>query len=403
MQYNKFDLENIIYGFLAAVFSSLFIYLSYFDIQNAFLNSLLGLLFIYFVLKIPKKALFYSGFFIGIFWFWWISLSFKYYDLAWMQPIIIIAIGLFYGLLFYLMALIDKPYFRALALLGLSFVEPFGFNWFKPELLFIESFFGTSKLSFALILLSIYLFVQKYKKLSLIPLLLAINFTPSTGHNPPLTVYMPQYNVKQENKWKRSNRELLIEQNLRHIKYAKKQQYDLVILPETAFPTVLNSKNNESLVNELKEHSKDIAIVTGALYQKNNGYYNSTYLFDNEKIEVAHKVVLVPFGEAVPLPQKIRDWINDTFYEGAEDYKTALYPTDFNIRGVTFRNAICFEATKDEIYKNPPNFIIAISNNAWFTPSIEPTLQQLLLKYYAKKTGTTIFSSANGGKNAIIQ
>ena len=28
--------------------------------------------------------------------------------------------------------------------------------------------------------------------------------------------------------------------------------------------------------------------------------------------------------------------------------------------------------------------MIVISNNAWFIPSIEPTLQHLLLKYYSK-------------------
>ncbi len=47
--------------------------------------------------------------------------------------------------------------------------------------------------------------------------------------------------------------------------------------------------------------------------------------------------------------------------------------------------------------------MIATSNNAWFTPSIEPTLQKLLLKYYAKKYDVTIFHSINGSENYTIR
>ena len=37
--------------------------------------------------------------------------------------------------------------------------------------------------------------------------------------------------------------------------------------------------------------------------------------------------------------------------------------------------------------------MIVISNNAWFTPSIEPILQKQLLRYYAKKYGISIYHS----------
>ena len=47
--------------------------------------------------------------------------------------------------------------------------------------------------------------------------------------------------------------------------------------------------------------------------------------------------------------------------------------------------------------------MIMISNNAWFTPSIEPTLQHLLLKYYSKKYGVTIFHVVNGSENRIYR
>jgi len=43
--------------------------------------------------------------------------------------------------------------------------------------------------------------------------------------------------------------------------------------------------------------------------------------------------------------------------------------------------------------------MIAMSNNAWFYGSIQPTLQKFLLKYYSKKYNTYIFHSFNSGGN----
>jgi apolipoprotein N-acyltransferase len=112
----------------------------------------------------------------------------------------------------------------------------------------------------------------------------------------------------------------------------------------------------------------------------------------------------VPFGEKVPLPQILTDLINKLFFNGASDYSTASNTTTFDINGTKFRNAICYEATTNEIFYNmDTKFMIAISNNAWFTPSIEPTLQYLLLKYYAQKYNIIIFHSSNKSSNMIIK
>ena len=76
--------------------------------------------------------------------------------------------------------------------------------------------------------------------------------------------------------------------------------------------------------------------------------------------------------------------------------------TDFIIKGIKFRNAICYEATCNEIYSGDVEFVIAISNNAWFRPSIEPTLQRLLLKFYAKKYNIVIYHTTNGDGSGVI-
>ncbi len=195
----------------------------------------------------------------------------------------------------------------------------------------------------------------------------------------------------------------MIEKNLFLIDKAIEEKKDLIILPETVFPIVLN--NEDLLLNELIQKSYYINIIAGALYKEENSFYNATYHIANGKVEIAKKVVLVPFGEEIPFPKVITDLINDIFYDGAEDYKKADTPTNFVINGVKFRNAICYEATSDNIFQNLDDvkYMIALSNNAWFTPSTEPVLQNLLLKYYAKKYNITIFHSVNGSKNNIIR
>ncbi|MDQ7046335.1 MAG: hypothetical protein Q9M39_01415 [Sulfurovum sp.] len=102
------------------------------------------------------------------------------------------------------------------------------------------------------------------------------------------------------------------------------------------------------------------------------------------------------------------DWVNEVFYDGAVDYKASSDVVDYDIDGITYRNAICFEATSEKLYKkgkdgmHPQNMII-LSNNGWFTPSIEPTLQKLLLQYYSKKYGTTMYHSVNMSEAYVLK
>jgi apolipoprotein N-acyltransferase len=214
---------------------------------------------------------------------------------------------------------------------------------------------------------------------------------------------MPEQTISQNQKWIESNLPVIIENNFILIDRAIKNKKDLIILPETTFPIVLNKA--DFIMSNLEKKSMHIDIIVGALYLEDNQYFNATFYFSKGKLNIAKKLVLVPFGEEIPLPKVLVNFINDTFYNGAQDYKRAKEPTNFNIKNNIFRNAICYEATHEEIYQNlnGANYIIATSNNAWFTPSIEPTLQKLLLKYYSKKYGVTIFHAINGSENYIIR
>ena len=397
--------NDFLLALATALCMSAFIYLEHYNITLPALNSLCALSALGLFLYIPKRAVLIAGFFIGLFWFYWIGYSFKYQGVGYMTPIITIGFGGVYLLFFAPLSLTNKPYIRALLLFGLSFVEPFDWNWMKIELLFVDSYFGIYKYQLAFILAALSLpsliKIKKFKFIPLVLLIFALQWHYKQPSLAPLKIKLVQTHVLQEKKWLRSELSPTITMIFQEIYKAQDEHYDVIVLPESVFPIFMNK--NQILLKKLQKLSQNITIVAGTLYKENGLNYNVTYLFEKGGIQIAKKLVLVPFGEYIPLPKFAQKFINDTFFSGASDFVTAKKPTDLSIHGIKFRNAICYEATCDEIYEGDVKYILAISNNAWFAPSIEPTLQKLLMKFYARKYGVVIYHSANYKGTGIIR
>ncbi len=394
-------------GLITALFFSAFIYLEDFGITLKFLNTFFGLIAITFLLYISKRAVLSAGFLIGIFWFYWIGYSFEYNGVGYLTPFITLFFGIVYMLFFGILSLTDKVYIRAILLFLLSFFEPFDWNWMQIELLFVDSYIGVQKFQLVLVLLALsmpYYIKNRYKYSPLLLLVLAYSHMPYSYMTQPesqLKIKLVQTDIKQEYKWTNEAYIPTIKMVYKEIQTAIDEKYDLIVFPESVFPLHMNE--NEKLIDILKKFSYKISIVAGSLMSDKGNNYNVTYMFENGNYQVAKKLVLVPFGEYIPLPKFAQDYINNKFFAGASDFETATQPTDFTIKGVKFRNAICYEATSQEIYDGDVNFVIATSNNAWFAPSIEPTLQKLLMRYYARKNGVTIYHSANYKGTGIVK
>jgi apolipoprotein N-acyltransferase len=378
-------------GFLIAFLLSLFIYLDYLGMDAKLFNTLLYPIGLFVLLDAKKEEWFWSGFFIGIFWFYWISLSFRYYGFDYLVPVIIIALALLYGLIFGVAGFFNI-YLRAIILVFMSWITPFGFNWLKMELGLVNSFLGVEWWQFLLLIASLVLIKRDKKVFAMVPLILSFDFSKPIVLEDKLKIKPIITQIAQDKKWDSRYLNSIIDDNFKAIYQAIEEGVEVVVLPESAFPLILN--NEPYIMRSLKELSKSIVIVTGGLYEEDRNYYNSTYYFDDAKVEIVHKVFLVPFGEEVPLPKFLSKIINDLFFDGAEDYKTAKNPVVVDIKGVKFTNAICFEATKKEMFGHS-DYMIATSNNAWFRPSIEATLQNILMQYYSRVYGVRIYHSYN--------
>ncbi len=412
-----FSTLDITRGFVVALLSSAFIYLTHWGFSYAITNTIFALTSLFLLLSSNKKIWFWYGIFIGILWFWWIVLSLKHYGYAWGFPVGLTLIALGYGIIFWFMAWLTEKieafssipsvFLKALMLLGFSYFHPFGFDWLKPELMFIESYLGIEKWQFACILLGMTLSIWRENLLFLLLILLAYqpthhNATQKTDNS----IALVSTYTTVEDKWNNKLHPQQFKTVFKMIDKAIAQHKSLIILPESVFPVFLN--RSQALIDKLQKRAKKINIITGALYADGQIPRNSTYIFTHGKITVANKVVLVPFGESNPLPNFLSKWVNKIFYDGAIDYEASSDVIDYQIDGVTYRNAICFEATSEKLYVkdkegNRPKNMIVLSNNGWFMPSIEPTLQKLLLQYYSKKYGTTIYHSVNMSESYIIR
>jgi len=398
-----FSLKELTTALIISLCFSQFIYLFHFGFEFYLLNTVLGLYAFYLLLISNSKTLFFAGFFIGSLWFYWIGFSFIYYDLAWVVPLNALGFAFVYGFTFWVVSLGSPPLVRAGMLFLLSFFEPFDYNWLQPELLFVHSYIGIEKWQYALVLFSLALFIlMKGKKrvFALALLLPALSFTPHEKQDLPFKIEIVQTSLQQELKWNPYYTPKIIKANFQAIHTAIENKAKLVILPESAFPLFLN--RHEDLIEELKRQSHFISIVTGSLLAEGSHNFNATYFFQDGQMKIAKKMILVPFGEYIPLPSFLARPINKAVFGGAVDYLSASESTYFEIKGIPFKNAICYEATCHELFQDNPRLMIATSNNAWFMPSIEPTIQRLLMQFYATKSNTIILHSANSAGGGIV-
>jgi len=398
-----------------AIFFSLPVYINFFLLEyEVSVNFPLKILFFlimcaaFYSIFYLKHKWFGSGFFIGLFWFWWIGLSFRYYGLSFLVPFVSLGIAVFYGILFWLIGkaynLFDKVNFGEVFLIlffafGFDYVSPFTFDWLKPEILLANTFVSPTKPVLVLLLASA-AFVKKYRLISVVLLFAAFIFSPKEYVKmPEMDFYVASTDIPQDKKWDESYIPYEIKQNFHIINKAINLKKDVVVLPESAFPLFLNMYDD--LMDRLKKLSNKITIVTGALHLKNGKYYNATYVFENGDVKILDKHILVPFGEYIPLPFFQKE-INELFFGGASDYATSEKFGIFKIKNELFINAICYEATVEGLYKLKPNYVVALSNDAWFMPSIMPSLQQMLIKVYSKKYKKTVYHSINGFRSYII-
>lgn len=379
------------------------IYFSFFE--NIFLETLSPFLAIWGLILLLQtksaKGYFWTGFLTGLFWFWWVGLSAIYFDLNYLVPVIALIMGLVYGVLFRICFLFKFDFLRLCAIFALSFIHPLGFDWLEWGIYTAYGFFDSSLRGIICLFLIAYFiyegYISRYYKIAIVLILFftGFHYEEKTATTLPFSYKLINTNISQDQKFLQEK--LILNSNalLSEISRAILEKKELVILPETAFAFNLRGTKYEDF---LKELSHKIIIITGAFYTKDGQTYNSTYVFRQGKSYIFNKHFLVPFGEEIPF---FKELVKKYFLPNMEEFTRGPVQSQYKLNNSLITNAICYEATKEQNYKNS-KIIIALSNNAWFKHSSEYKLQKLLMQFYANKYGVSVYHATNGKENAVI-
>ncbi len=220
----------------------------------------------------------------------------------------------------------------------------------------------------------------------------------------PLKVAAVQSNIPEFMKWKRQLRREIYQ---RHVDASEAYlDHDVIVWPETAIPTFYSVAEQEFVsqyAQQLSQHKAEI--IAGAFTYKpsTEEIYNSVVSISDPP-RFYSKRHLVPFGEYLPL--------RDLFYLFDRFVKipvSNLSPGQ-GIPLMIIGNrpvgiSICYEAVfADEILAAVPyaQWLINITNDAWFGSSLAPHQHLQIARVRAAETGRYMVRAANTGISAII-
>ncbi len=256
-----------------------------------------------------------------------------------------------------------------------------------------------------------------------------------------------QGNIPQSQKWDPAykNKILDIYEKLTYLAGGQDRKPDLIIWPEAAYPGFFNVDPENQRVSRLAQVLK-IPILLGGLHldrsdPKIERYYNSAYFIDpiENKENRYDKIRLVSFGEYVPWRkffnffglERLAYSLGVSDFEPGSEMKVfslksnviaseakqshsfeiaslALRPprNDGLLKEEKFSVLICFEdmfpyLARDAVHKGA-EFLIVITNDAWFGKSAAPDQHLEGSIFRALENDVPVIRSANTGISAII-
>jgi len=220
-----------------------------------------------------------------------------------------------------------------------------------------------------------------------------------------LRVTMVQGNIPQEVKWRYDQRQNIFNTYWRET--SRHWDSDLIVWPETALPGQ-SEEIEQSVLRPMQETAREhqTSLITGLVVSESehNRYYNSAVVLGPER-SYYHKRHLVLFGEYYPMR-----WMLDLFtglisipYSDltAGPHEQALMQVDGSRLGVS----ICFEDvfSRDILLALPEaNFLVNLSNDAWFGNSTAPHQHLQIAQMRALETERVMIRSTNTGVSAFI-
>jgi apolipoprotein N-acyltransferase len=226
-----------------------------------------------------------------------------------------------------------------------------------------------------------------------------------------IKIALVQGNVEQFMKWNPVYQSLVIKKYRDLTLKAAEKKPDLIIWPETATPFYFEESQSETvLMRDLAREIK-IPILFGSPHREKIDseiiYFNSAYLLSEsgDTLNRYDKMHLVPFGEFVPFRkilffiEKLVVMIGD-FGRGTE---ATVMQTAGNRVGVSICYEMIFPDLMRQAVKNGANFLVNITNDAWFGKSAASYQHMSMGALRAVENRVPIVRAANTGISGTIE
>jgi apolipoprotein N-acyltransferase len=238
-----------------------------------------------------------------------------------------------------------------------------------------------------------------------------------------ITVMQPS--IPQEEKWETEHFQELFDRYAKLTRQAAQDSAKLIIWPEAAMPAyVLRDAVYLSMVQRQAEINR-IDLFTGfpdvlpapAGYPGGAYYYNAATLFhpDGGFDAPYYKMILVPVGERIPL-LKVFPFLWKLQF-GQANWEYGTIPKYYESSNLIFSPQICFEIAFPELNRQMAfhnvgtkqgskprkiDFLVNITNDAWFGRSSGPWIHAMMTKFRAIENRISIYRSANTGISMVV-
>jgi apolipoprotein N-acyltransferase len=226
----------------------------------------------------------------------------------------------------------------------------------------------------------------------------------------PLKIGLVQGNIDQSIKWDKSfQKETLKIYEKLSFKVAEGKP-DLIIWPETATPFFFqDAKEYQPFVLDIPKKTETFLLFGTPSYKIEKGkvnHYNSAYLVSpsGDLIGKYDKIHLVPFGEYVPLSNLL--FFIGSLGEGIGNFKSGKEIFNFSLPQGKFGVLICFEIIFPDLcrkfVKRGADFLVTITNDAWFGKTSAPYQHFAIATFRAIENRVFIARAANTGISGLI-
>ena len=239
----------------------------------------------------------------------------------------------------------------------------------------------------------------------------ALNLTKSQiESSPKIRVALAQGNIEQHLKWNKLYQQPTMELYKKLTLQAAKEKPELIVWPEATTPFYygldpIGTKYVQDLVR-----TSGTPLLFGSPYKKKvegkELVYNRAFLISNqgETIDVYDKMHLVPFGEFVPFRQAL--FFIEKMVEIIGDFGLGKRATVFTLNNYQLGVSICYEIIFPDLVRQPvkngAEYLVNITNDAWFGKSAASYQHISMAALRAVENRTPIVRAANTGTSGFI-